>query len=288
MTKTQNHPLRLCAMRLKAKAEYLLKYITDRKERADPPVPIDLSVPSSGRRAPSHPLNRLNGINGYAHALSFLPSRPPSSNDSRTGRRLTPTLTPSRRPRGQAFLESPAIVRTAEGMAAILELEQSLDAVLSAPGPSSNAEALDVLLRSYMGESDSDADGETESDDEEIAVDGATGEKRKLFVFTCQRKVVHSTLTILFTEMVSPTLASVSAPAFPRPAHHTPLNFGGVHNHLIPLSPTLFRLFLLSLPLDLRHHPPRLDHKTTPPVRQQPRGAKSAGQSLPHPGHARC
>jgi hypothetical protein len=81
-------------------------------------------------------------------------------------------------------------------MAAILELEQSLDAVLSAPGPSSNAEALDAVLRSYMGESDSDADGETESDDEEIAVDGPTGDKRKLFVFIQQRKVVHFTLTI--------------------------------------------------------------------------------------------
>jgi transcriptional activator SPT7 len=183
-------------MRLKAKAEHLLKYITDRKERTDPPVPIDLSVPSSGRRAPSHPPNRLNGINGYVHALSLLPSRPPSSNDSRMGHRLTPTLTPPRRLRGQTFLESPAIVRTAEGMAAVLELEQSLDAVLSAPGPSSNAEALDDLLRSYMGESNSDAEGETESDDEEIAVDSATGDKRKLFVFICQRNVIHLTLTI--------------------------------------------------------------------------------------------
>jgi transcriptional activator SPT7 len=184
-------------MRLKSKAEHLLKYITDRKERADPPVPIDLSVPSSGRRPSSHPPNRLNGINGYAHALSFLPSRSPSSNDSRMGRRITPTLTLPRRQRGQAFPESPAIVRTAEGMAAILELEQSLDAVLSAPGPSSNAEALDALLRSYMGESeDSDADGETESDDEEVAVNGATGDKRKLFVSICQRKCVHSMLII--------------------------------------------------------------------------------------------
>ncbi|KAI0253661.1 hypothetical protein BJV78DRAFT_1152789 [Lactifluus subvellereus] len=193
---TENHPLRLCAIRLRTKAEHLLKYITDRKERADPPVPIDLSVPTSGRRAPSHTPSRLNGINGYTHSLSLLPSRPPSSNDSRTGRRLTPALTPPRRLRGQTFLESPAIVRTAEGMAAILKLEQSLDAVLSAPGPSSNAEALNAVLRPHMGESDSDADGETESEDEEIAVDGATGDKRKLFVFIRERKVVHLALTI--------------------------------------------------------------------------------------------
>ncbi|KAH9066066.1 hypothetical protein EDB83DRAFT_2381286 [Lactarius deliciosus] len=177
---TENHPLRLCATRLKSKAEHLLKYITDRKERADPPVPVD----PSGRRAPSHPPTRLNGINGHAHTLSFLASRPPSSNDTRSGRRLTPALTPPRRIPGQSFPDSPAIVRTADGMAAILELERSLDAVLSEPGPSNHAEALDALLCSYIGDSDSDsdadADGEADSDSEALAVDCATGDKRKL------------------------------------------------------------------------------------------------------------
>lgn len=177
---TENHHLRLCATRLKAKAEHLLKYITDRKERADPCVPFDLSVSMSGRRALSHTPAKLNGINGHSHSLSFLPSRPPSSNDSRTGCRLTPALTPPRRVRGQSFEESPAIVRTAEGMAAILELEQSLDAVLSAPGPSSQAETLNALLRSYIGESESDADCEADSDSDGIALDGAPGDKRKL------------------------------------------------------------------------------------------------------------
>lgn len=192
----QNHPLRLCATRLKAKAEHLLKYITDRKERADPSVPFDLSVPMSGRRASSHPPTRLNGINGHVHALSLLPSRPPSSTDSRTGRRLTPALTPPRRVRGQSFEESPAITRTAEGMAAIRELEQSLDAVLSTPGPSSQAETLNALLRSHIGESDSDADGDADSDTEGMALDGITGDKRKLFVFVRGSVVVHSMLII--------------------------------------------------------------------------------------------
>ena len=85
--------------------------------------------------------------------------------------------------RGQSFEESPAIIRTAEGMAAIRELEQSLDAVLSAPGPSSQAEALNALLRSHIGESDSDADGEADSDTEGMALEGITGDKRRLFVF---------------------------------------------------------------------------------------------------------
>ncbi len=69
-------------------------------------------------------------------------------------------------------------------MAAVLDLEQSLDAVLSAPGPSSQAETLNALLRSYIGDSESDADGEADSDNDEIALDGAPGDKRKLFVFT--------------------------------------------------------------------------------------------------------
>jgi transcriptional activator SPT7 len=157
-------------------------------------VPFDLSVPISSRRTPSHPPTKLNGINGHVHSLSFLPSRPPSSNDSRTGCRLTPALTPPRRVRGQSFEESPAIVRTAEGMATIRDLERSLDDVLSAPGPSNHAEKFNALLRSYIGDSDSDADCEADSDSEGMALDGATSEKRKLFVFTPGCEVVYSML----------------------------------------------------------------------------------------------
>jgi hypothetical protein len=43
---------------------------------------------------------------------------------------------------------------------------------------------------------DSDADGKTKSDDEEVAIDGATGYKCKLFVSICQCKLVHSMLII--------------------------------------------------------------------------------------------
>jgi hypothetical protein len=68
--------------------------------------------------------------------------------------------------------ESPTIVRTAEGMAVILELGQSLDAVLSAPGPSSQAETFNTLLRSYIGKSESDADCNADSDSEGMALDG--------------------------------------------------------------------------------------------------------------------
>ena len=83
--------LHLCTMCLKAKAKHLLKHITDWKERADPYVPFDLSVSMSGHCTLSHTPAKLNGINSHSHSLSFLPSHPPSSNDSKTGCRLTAT-----------------------------------------------------------------------------------------------------------------------------------------------------------------------------------------------------
>lgn len=87
-------------------------------------------------------------------------------------------------------------MRTAEGMAAILEIEQSLDAVLSEPGPSSHAEVLNALLRSHIGESDSEVDGGADSDAEGIALDGPTGDKRKLLVLTRGSGATHLMLTI--------------------------------------------------------------------------------------------
>jgi hypothetical protein len=85
-------------------------------------------------------------------------------------------------------------------MAAIRKLEQSLDHVLSAPEAeaSSQVEALSALLRSHIGisESDSDADGETDSDTEGMALDGVTGDKRKLFVFVRGFMVAPSMLII--------------------------------------------------------------------------------------------
>jgi hypothetical protein len=119
--------------------------------------------------------------------------------------------------RGQSFEESPAIVRTAEGMAAILELEQSLDAVLSAPGPSSHAETFNALLRSYIGESDSDADCEADSDSDVIVLDGPR-DKRKPFVFTSG---CTFNANKLITEMVYVTHVRVSVRASTHPIRRT-------------------------------------------------------------------
>jgi hypothetical protein len=108
--------------------------------------------------------------------------------------RISPSLMTPRRVHSD-FGESPAIVRTAEGMAAILEIEQALDAVLSAPGQSSQAKALNAVLRVYIGESESDTDCESDSDSDGIALD-ALGNKRKLFVFIPGYELYCSMLTI--------------------------------------------------------------------------------------------
>jgi hypothetical protein len=175
-------------------------------------------------------------------------------------------------------------------MAAILELEQSLDAVLSEAGPSSHAEALDATLSSYigLGDSDSDADGEADTDSEGMPVDGVTGDKRKLFV-QCETSLFNA--NALLTETVSSTPASVSAPVSRRLKRHTPSNSGGTPNHPTPSSPTPSRLSLPS-PLPARHlRPPphHLDKKNNSPAAlQHQSGGRSAHENLFNRARARC
>ena len=99
--------LHLYTMRLKAKAEHLLKHITDRKEHADLYVSFDLSVSMSGHGTLSHTPAELNGINSHSHSSSFLPSCPLSSNDSRTGLTATPRCVC-----GQSFMVSRLLLCT--------------------------------------------------------------------------------------------------------------------------------------------------------------------------------
>ncbi|KAH9485856.1 Transcriptional activator spt7 [Psilocybe cubensis] len=137
---TENHPLRPCVKRLKAKAEKLLKHITDRKERTDPPIPSDL--PRANGRSASH-------------------TRSPSINMSRSS-----IIIPARPRRGVAFAESPAIIRTPEGMSLFRDLDRQLD---SARPPSNLAQTLKELAPSTEYESDT-----------EPAESSSTGDKRKM------------------------------------------------------------------------------------------------------------
>lgn len=86
----EDHPLRGCVDRLRVKAEKLLRYITDRKERTDPPIPNhQYHHHQAGRAIP-----KVNGVK-------------PLSKDA-------------------PFQETPALVRTPEGMASFLALDKGL------------------------------------------------------------------------------------------------------------------------------------------------------------------
>ena len=134
----QNHPLRPCVKRLKVKAERLLKYITDRKERTDPPIPSDL--PPTGVARP-----RMNGMNGRGGSHTRSPSltngSTPISRTSTKYRRDIP------------FADTPAIIRTPEGMAQFLELDR--EAATAHPS-SSLVHTLRLLGPPVEGDSDGD------------------------------------------------------------------------------------------------------------------------------------
>jgi transcriptional activator SPT7 len=153
---TEDHPLRQCAMRLKKKADRLLKNITDRKERIDPPLPAALSQPShSASPVPMRPTAtarpKINGM-AYTHRRS------PSLTATQT------SITPKQR-MDLPFADSPALERTPHGMAAFHALE-------SEAGPSS--------IPNGYSSSASTNDYDSEADEALMSIDNDSGEKRKL------------------------------------------------------------------------------------------------------------
>lgn len=158
----QNHPLRQCVKRLKLKADRLLKYITDRKERTDPPIPTDLAVTHiarpringhghghghgpfvNGRTSHSHtPLSNHNN-NRHQRSPSLVSNiskpgtpefRPSSNNSSFTAgiakhvNNLTSNAagTSSTTRKTLPFADTPAIIRTPSGMASFLKLDEDV------------------------------------------------------------------------------------------------------------------------------------------------------------------
>ncbi|KAG5635234.1 hypothetical protein H0H81_011966 [Sphagnurus paluster] len=116
----ESHPLRPCVKRLKLKADRLLKYITDRKERADPPIPSDIAATHVARP-------KTNGTNGRLHAHKRSPSIstvPKSTAPTSNGFSSKPI------PRRDApFPDTLALTRTPDGMALFSQLERrDLDA----------------------------------------------------------------------------------------------------------------------------------------------------------------
>ncbi|KAG1892955.1 uncharacterized protein F5891DRAFT_1209440 [Suillus fuscotomentosus] len=149
----QDHPLRQCAMRLKKKADRLLKNITDRKERIDPPLPAALSQPP----------NSASPVAMRPNATA----RPKINGTAYTHRR-SPSLTvpqSSKQRMDLPFADSPALERTPHGMAAFRALE-------SEAGPSS--------IPNGYSSSASTNDYDSEVDEALMSIDNDLGEKRKL------------------------------------------------------------------------------------------------------------
>ncbi|KZT72342.1 hypothetical protein DAEQUDRAFT_755185 [Daedalea quercina L-15889] len=175
----QDHPLRMCAMRLKTKAEKLLKNITDYKERADPVIPSDIAAVAV---AP-----RTNGVttNGHTHLHSHSPALIKSPSPGKTLPMAQPSSKKARH--DGSFADSPAIVRSAEGMAAFMHLDQELEWWTGASHPansaSDEAQHLEQRLRQYVPVSDD----ETGIGLPLQTIDGDVGEKRKLNGFLDDR-----------------------------------------------------------------------------------------------------
>ncbi|CAA7263126.1 unnamed protein product [Cyclocybe aegerita] len=165
---SENHPLRQCANRLRVKAERLLMHITDRKERWDPAIPSDLPSPTGVARV------KINGTNGHMNGRSShtrSPSLPQPSTPTSALAKHSYTVG-SRLRHGTSFQDSPAIVRTPEGMATF----RDLDAQTGSFQPSNT---LASTLRDMAITVEYESDSETPVDDS-MAVDGqAAGDKRK-------------------------------------------------------------------------------------------------------------
>ncbi|KAK7472167.1 Transcriptional activator spt7 [Stygiomarasmius scandens] len=175
---SEKHPLRKCAQRLQIKAEKLLANITDRKERTDPPIPPELASTRI----------KLNGVltNGRTHTRSPSLTKAPSK---------VPTPQPGKAivkiPRQNVkFEESPAIVRTPEGMALFRELDKSFEA-----GPSRQViEHLRQLAPHVEYEADpepGDVGIKEEVDDSAIL-----GDKRKVSPLVPERPLKRARLDV--------------------------------------------------------------------------------------------
>ena len=181
----QDHPLRHCAIRLKKKADGLLVNITDRKDRVDPNIPPDFSAYPPSRSA-ARP--KINGYSSHDRIRPFSMSRS-HSNASRSsmvnGIRPAPGTAIKKMNMNGTFGETPALVRTPEGMAAFRSLDMELDG-LGGPGPSTLAHAnghssqfLVDRLRSYIMA----PEWESGSEDEQLSggeLESDAGLKRRL------------------------------------------------------------------------------------------------------------
>lgn len=159
--------MRRCADRLKARANILLRNITDRKDRVDPPIPGELSRSATPR---------LNGVvtNGIARTRPSSRLKSPSPGKA--------IVIDKRARKDTTFEDSPAIIRTATGMSTFLDLDRELDARLAALSingyPASDE--IEDRLRGLIPSLDAGNDDEDGPEFALRTLEAEVGEKRKL------------------------------------------------------------------------------------------------------------
>ncbi|KAF8815964.1 hypothetical protein BYT27DRAFT_6482270 [Phlegmacium glaucopus] len=180
---SENHPLRQCVKRLQAKAETLLKYITDRKDRLDPTIPSGLPSPTGIARP------RINGSNGYLGSHSSHTRSPSFTIGSKSSTPTSSTFYKSsvpihlrRPPRDAQFSDTPALIRTGEGMVTFLDFDRQI----GSPNPRKDLAHKLRDLAPIVDYEDESPDVHT-PDDSAMIVDGASGDKRKMNGFIDQR-----------------------------------------------------------------------------------------------------
>ncbi|KAG6824189.1 hypothetical protein H0H92_007740, partial [Tricholoma furcatifolium] len=134
----ENHPLRPCVKRLKLKADRLLKYITDRKERMDPPIPSDITTTHVARLK----INGNGHLNGRSYTHHRSPSLPSTSSKSATPTlKASPSLSVKPIPRRDApFPDTLAITRTQAGMALFSNLDRFVASSSATPPTSQDTQ----------------------------------------------------------------------------------------------------------------------------------------------------
>ncbi|KXN87079.1 Transcriptional activator spt7 [Leucoagaricus sp. SymC.cos] len=140
---SENHPLRQCVKRLKAKADHLLKHVTDRRDRTDPWIPHELSAGYSGL------LPQLNGIGRHTRSPSYSSTRG-------------------------------AITRTPEGMAIFYELNREVAGALKKPSQQLIRKLKDLAPTALLDGDGQDEADVTPREEDLTELEGVVGDKRKL------------------------------------------------------------------------------------------------------------
>lgn len=172
----QNHPLRQCVKRLQAKSEKLLKYITDRKDRLDPSIPSGLPSPTGIACPRINGNNGLTGHSSHTRSPSYTLGSKSSTPTSSTLHRPSILTHLKRTPRDIQFSDTPALIRTGEGMMTFLDF----DLQIGSSNPRSDLANKLRDLAPVVEYEDESSDIHT-PDDSAMNVDsGASGDKRKM------------------------------------------------------------------------------------------------------------